>query len=106
QGCTRRPRLVTGAFVVLRRLGQPLTPRRRDRRRRDVDEDLWVWGAGLARRVHVRLDRRHVALAAVAGRARGDDVLPARRPTLAARDHVVDGEVRARAAVLAGPAVA
>ena len=60
----------------------------------------------LLEQAHPDLARQRVALAAVAGRARGDDVLPARGAALGARDHVVDGQVRARAAVLAGPVVA
>ena len=61
----------------------------------------------LARGHHVRLPRQPVALAPVAGRAAGDDVVPGRRAALRARDHVVDGQVAALvAAVLAGPAVA
>src|SRR4051812_36147772 len=88
------------------RFGQPGAPRRRDGGRRDVDEDLWMGGAGFALGVHVGLDRRHVALAAVAGRAGGDDVLPRGLAALRAWDDVVDGEAGARAAVLAGPAVA
>ena len=57
-------------------------------------------------RVHVDLVRQPVALAAVARRAGRDDVVPARRAALRARDHVVDGEAGAGAAVLALPAVA
>ena len=57
--------------------------------------------------VHLDLARQAVALAAVAGRAGGDDVLPDRLAAAAAGDDVVDGEAGfARAAVLAGPGVA
>ena len=62
--------------------------------------------ARLAARVHAGLDRRAVALAPVAGRAGGDDVLPDAGAAAAARDHVVDRQVGGRAAVLAGPGVA
>ena len=62
--------------------------------------------ARLAARVHVCLRRQPVALAAVARRARGDDVLPARVAALGARDDVVDRQARTGAAVLARPAVA
>src|SRR6185295_20097168 len=63
-------------------------------------------GGGGAAGVHPGLLGQAVALAAIARRAGGDDVLPARVAALGPRDDVVDGEVRARAAVLAGPAVA
>ena len=57
--------------------------------------------------VHLDLAGQAVALAAVAGRAGGDDVLPDRLAAAAAGDDVVDGEAGfARAAVLAGPGVA
>src|SRR5204862_698750 len=88
------------------RFWEPLPPRGRDRRARDVDEDLRVRHAWRMARVHADLLGQRVALAAVAGRARRDDVLPGRGAALRAGDDVVDGEVGARAAVLAGPAVA
>src|SRR5437773_6999676 len=56
--------------------------------------------------MHAGLPWRAVSLAPVAGCARGDDVLPARFAAFRAWNDVVDGEVGARAAVLAGPAVA
>ena len=63
-------------------------------------------GARLVARVHLDLRRRAVALPAVARRAGGDDVLPGARAAAAARDHVVDRQMRGPAAVLAGPRVA
>src|SRR3954447_18450618 len=57
--------------------------------------------------MHPDLAGQAVALAAVAGRAGGDDVLPDRLAAATAGDDVVDGEPGlARAAVLAGPGVA
>ena len=53
------------------------------------------------------LPRQAVPLAAVAGGAGGDDVLPDGFAAAGAGDHVVDGEAGfGRAAVLAGPGVA
>ena len=53
------------------------------------------------------LAREAVALAAVAGGAGGDDVLPDRLAAAGAGDYMVDGEAGfGRAAVLAGPGVA
>ena len=85
-----------------------LLPGGGDRRRGHVDEDRRSSArCGAARGQHVRLLRQPVALAPVARRAAGDDVVPGRRAALRARDHVVDGEGAALvAAVLAGPAVA
>src|SRR5688500_13651991 len=88
------------------RVEQVLLPGRRDRRRGELDEDVRARRARLLARVHVDLVREPVALAAVARRAGGDDVVPARAAALRARDHVVDGEARAGTAVLALPAVA
>src|SRR5688572_13375362 len=88
------------------RVEQVLLPGRRDRRRGELDEDVRARRAGLLPRVHVDLVREPVALAAVARRAGGDDVVPARAAALGAWDHVVDREARTRPAVLALPAVA
>ena len=55
--------------------------------------------------VHAGLAGQAIALAPIAGRARGDDVLPAGGAALGARDHVIDGQVGARATVLAHPAI-
>src|SRR5215210_3924714 len=83
-----------------------LLPGRGDGGGGDVDEDR---GGGRSRRSpghHVGLPRQAVPLAPVAGGAAGDDVLPARRAALGARDHVVHGQAAALVpAVLAGPAV-
>ncbi len=76
------------------------------RGRRDRDEDVGSRGAGLGARVHADLGGQPVALAQVARRAGGDDVVPRRAAAARARDHVVHGEVRAGAAVLAVVAVA
>src|SRR6185503_13419918 len=86
-------------------LRQVCAPRRRDGRAGDVDEHLGPRRARLGARVHADLPWQVVALAAVARRARRDDVLPARRPSLGARDDVVDGQIGPRAAVLARPPV-
>src|SRR4029077_7872578 len=69
-------------------------------------EDLRPRRARRALGVHPRLAGQPIALASVARCARGDDVLPARAATLRAWDHVIDGQVRARPAVLTRPAVA
>ena len=90
----------------LAEVGQPRTPRGRDGRAGDVDEDVRARRRRPAPAGASRLRREVVALAAVAGRAGGDDVVPVRRAALGARDDVVDGEVRLRAAVLARPSVA
>ena len=58
------------------------------------------------RRKHPRFVRRQVALAQVARRAGGDDVAPRGVAAARARDQVIEGEVVARAAKLAGEAVA
>src|SRR5581483_7619795 len=71
-----------------------------------VDENRGAGRAGLLEQAHTDLIRERVALAAVAGGAGGDDVVPTRAAALGPGDHVVDGEVGARAAVLAGPVVA
>src|SRR4051812_46170338 len=92
--------------AALRRARQVLAPRRRNRRRGELDEDVGAWGVRLGARVHVDLVREAVRLAAVARGARGDDVVPAGAAALGARDDVVDGQARAGAAVLAHPAVA
>src|SRR4029453_17037854 len=85
---------------------QVLLPGRRDRRRRELDEDVRARDPRLDARVHVDLVREPVALTAVARRAGGDDRVPARRVALGARDYVIDGQARAGAAVLALPTVA
>src|SRR5215213_3530712 len=72
----------------------------------DLDEDVGPRRAGGALRDHSRDVGEGVALAAVAGGAGGDDVLPAGVPAFGARDHVVDRQLAAGAAVLAGPVVA
>ena len=58
----------------------------------DLDEDRRRRGLGVLLRVHLDLAGEAVALAAVAGRAGGDDVLPDRFAAAAAGDDVVDGE--------------
>jgi hypothetical protein len=55
--------------------------------------------------MHIDLYRRPVALAAVAWRTGGHDVLPNACAPAAAWQDVVDGEMRGPAAVLAGPRV-
>src|SRR5579884_1339937 len=74
--------------------GQVLKPGRRDRRAGDVDEHRRVRGAWLAQQLHPHLTRQRVALAAVARRTRGDDVVPAGAAALGLRDHVVDRQIR------------
>ena len=64
-------------------------------------------GRGRPAQRHRRLLREPVALAQVAGRAGGDDVLPHRVAAAAARDDVVECQpAAARAAVDAAPLVA
>ena len=58
------------------------------------------------RQRHPGLARRAAALAEVARRAGGDDVLPRRAPALRARDDVVERQLAAMPAILAGEAVA
>ena len=65
-------------------LWQVLAPGRRDRRRRELDEDVRARRARLRARVHVDLVRELVRLAPVARRAGGDDVVPAGPAALAA----------------------
>jgi len=62
--------------TALRSGRQVLLPRRRNRRTRHLDEDIGPRRLRRAPRMHVDLARQPVALAAVAGRAGGDDVLP------------------------------
>src|SRR5204863_6326248 len=82
-------------------------PGNRDPRARQLDEDRGTGRPGVRARVHARLARGEAPLLAVARRAGGDDVLPHRLATAAARDDVVHREpVRLTAAVLAGPGVA
>src|SRR5437868_8599116 len=83
-----------------------LLPGDRDGRAGHVDEHRGAGRAGLLEQAHADLIREGIALAAVARSARGHDVVPARAAALGARNYVVDGEVRTRAAVLAGPVVA
>src|SRR5437660_3424230 len=64
------------------------------------------WGEGVLARKHLGLNRREVALAQIAGRARRDHVLPGGLAAFAARDDVVEGEVFGRAAILAGETIA
>src|ERR671931_2825105 len=63
---------------------QELLPDIGDHRGRDADEDGGPWRPGPPPGVHSDLPGQAVALAPVAGRARGDDVLPDRLATAAA----------------------
>ena len=56
------------------------------------------------RRPHLRLVRRQVALPQIARRAGGDDVVPGRVAAARARHQVIEGEIVARAAILAAEA--
>src|ERR1700704_4306682 len=87
-------------------LWRVLHPGRGDGWAGDVNEDLRAGRARGVARMHPGLPWQPVPLTPVAGRAGGDDVLPARGAALRARDDVIDRQVGARAAVLAGPAVA
>src|SRR5437868_5200749 len=95
---------VAGSFrtkphpVQARLRRQILQPRRWDRRTCDVDEDAGVRRVRLLEQLHADLARKGVSLAAVARRARRDDVVPARLTALGSRDHVIDGQVGAGAA--------
>src|SRR3954447_20629714 len=83
--------------------GEVLLPHLRHARHGDVHEDRRRRRGGLVLRVHVRLLRQPVALAAVARRAARNDVVPRRRAALRTRDHVVHRQRGvARAAVLTG----
>ena len=94
-----------------RRLGgevrQVLTPAVRNLRRGEADEEHGLRRPRRLHELHRDLLEEAVALLEVAGRARGDDVLPDGIAPAAARDDVVEREppVR-RAAVDATPAVA
>src|SRR5919197_176061 len=102
------------AYVTSRRGGRGLAeavqvrlPTIRDPRRREVDEEDRSGRLRLRPERHRDLLRQAVALAHVARRARGDDVLPDRVATAAARHDVVEGQLAAgSAAVHAAPAVA
>jgi DNA gyrase subunit A len=86
---------------------QILLPGRRDAWTGHLNEDVGPRRLRCVLGMHVNLARQPVALAAVAGGACRDDVLPDRLAAAAAGDDVVDGEAGfARAAVLAGPGVA
>src|SRR4051794_33479983 len=56
--------------------------------------------------VHMRLKRRAAALAEIAGRAGGGDILPGRPPALGAGDDMVEGQLARVAAILALEAIA
>ncbi len=87
--------------------GQVLLPGRRDPGAGHLDEDGWRRRLRRCARVHLDLSRQPIALAAVAGRASGDDVLPDRLAAPAPGDHMVDGQPGlAGAAVLTGPSIA
>src|SRR5262245_55533719 len=58
------------------------------------------------RRPHLGLGRRQVALLEIAGRAGRDHVDPGRVPTARARQKMIEGEIFARAAILAAELVA
>src|SRR5690349_9172736 len=93
--------------IALGSRGQILLPGRRDAGGRDLDEDVRPRRLRCLLGVHVDLLGQAVALAAVAGGAGGDDVLPDRLAAPTAGDDVVDREAGlAGAAVLAGPGVA
>src|SRR6478752_3826224 len=93
-----------GGGAEIAEVGRPAV---RDPRCGELDEEH---GLGRLRRVlelHADLLERAVALAEVARRTGGDDVLPDRLAALRARDDVVEGEPPARAAAVdAAPAVA
>jgi hypothetical protein len=71
-----------------------------------MDEDVWRRRTRLPQKAHSNLARQRIALAAVAGSARCDDVLPTGGTTLRARNDVVHRQVGACATVLTGPVVA
>ena len=90
-----------------RRAREVLLPDLRDRRRREVDEEHRRRRPRRPLQVQARVLERAVALAQVARRAGGDDVLPDRLAALRARHHVVERQPAAGgAAVDAAPAVA
>src|SRR6478736_5991864 len=55
---------------------------------------------------HPSFVRREVALAQIAGRTRGDHIVPGGMPATRTRQYMIEGEVVAVAAILAGEAVA
>src|SRR5437764_323880 len=78
-------------------------------RRKQPSVAVQVVHAGLERhlrRPHARLVGGHVALLEIAGRACRDDVYPGGMAAARARHEVIEREVVARAAVLAGKLVA
>ena len=89
-----------------RRTPPGTAPSARDLRRREADEEHRRRRARRVRELHLHLVQQPVALAQVARRAGGDDVLPDRLAAARARDHVVERQPAARgAAVDAAPAV-
>src|ERR1700680_3821418 len=67
---------------------------------------LHTWLVGPLRWPHARLVRVEAALAQIAARTRRHHVLPRSVAAARARHQVIEGEVVARAAILAGEAVA
>jgi len=61
---------------------------------------------GHFRRPHAGDIGKPVALAQIAAGAGGDDIFPGRRPALGPRYDMVEGEIVARPAILAGEAIA
>src|SRR5262249_21713436 len=92
---SRSPRFrrLGGSFgsTALCRSRKVLLPRWGNTRARDLDEHRRPRRLRFVLRMHVNLARQAVALAAVAGCAGGDDVLPDGFATAAAGDDVVDG---------------
>ena len=105
--CSAREQRAEVRDRAARPAAQIRLPRHRDTGRGDPDEHRRPRRPRVIGRMHRGLARHPVALAAVARRAGGDDVLPRRRPAAAAGDHVVDGQPGGlAAAVLAGVGVA
>src|SRR3954466_6299650 len=97
-------------FTSGRRFAEPAEvrrPRRRDARRRKLDEEDRLRGPRLRLQLEPRLLQRSVPLAQIARCTGRDHVLPHRLAALRARDHVVERQPsRGRPAVDAAPAVA
>jgi len=60
---------------------------------------------GLARRPHIGLLGQHIAFGQIAAGTGRDNIFPNRGATLGARNHMVEGQVIMRAAILAGEPV-
>ena len=72
----------------------------------DALQLMHVGAARMTGRAHADVFGQLAALAQIARRAGGDDVLPRGAPALGARQDVIEGQILVRAAILAGEAIA